>query len=167
MKRLVAASLIVLLTAQPALAATQETRRQVATWLVVGLVVGAIAAIVAANRTISRTVRLLAVDGGDAMEGTFVSKGAASSGPATGSLGLRKLVGRWTQVDSGTDLTTFFLTTPFGPITAFGLSQARTPSGVATLEGEGINVLCVWTGSLRAGVATCADSSGRQYVGNW
>jgi hypothetical protein len=77
------------------------------------------------------------------------------------------LRGRWTEIDSGTDLGFFQVATPSGPITAYALAENRTPNGVATLFGDDVNAICIYEGTASRGVAVCADTNGRQYVGNW
>lgn len=164
LRAVAAGILIVALTAQPVLAIGNDTRRA----LRIPALIGTVAALVVAL-TIrqSNTVRLIALDGADPLVAKFTRRGMAEGGAVTVSAEARQFQGRWTAVDTGESLASYWLQTPSGPITAFGLAQTRTPSGVPILEGDGVNLLCVWAGSFSAGVVTCADNSGRRYVGTW
>jgi hypothetical protein len=78
------------------------------------------------------------------------------------------LRGRWSVVDEGADLGLVTVFTPNGPVTATTLVASGTPNGVATLTSrEGTTAICTFTGTYGSGVASCADSTGRRYVGNW
>ena len=167
MTRLIAPTLVLLL-AMPSVAHSIDDRQQRA-----AILLGTIAAaatvwwVVAANRTQTRTIRLISTDGGEPAHALWSLKGSVNSGPLQVTLGSQELVGRWTALDTGVDLSTIMVTTPSGPITALGLSQSRPPTGVAVVDGPDGAAVCTWTGSMSAGVVTCADSHGHHYIGNW
>lgn len=165
LKALVAGILVVVLISQPVLAVSDETRRTIS---IVGLIGLAAALVVTLTIRRSKTVRLIAVNGvAEPLVAEFSRRGLAGSGPVTVSAGLETFAGTWSQVDSGSNLASFFLTTPSGPVTALGLARTGTPTGVAILEGSESSLLCVWSGSFSSGVVTCADNSGHRHVGNW
>lgn len=117
---------------------------------------------------LQKSVLMLPTDGGEPMKATFKSPLVGSSGDVEGHLpDGRSIIGRWTRVRSSVDLALVSVSTPRGPITAAGLVQSGSPTGVATLRGEGVTVICVYSGSHSNGVAYCGDSDGRRYVGNW
>ena len=172
MKRLFCVSLVVLLVllaAQSAFAGGGQRQNKTAAAITAAVLLGAglIWMGLDANRTRTKTLRLLPNDGGDSVEAIWIAEGNATSGVASSTIGTVQLTGRWTQIDGGMDLSALLVTTPSGPITAVGLSQGEPPTGVAILDGDGLRMLCTWTGSFQAGLAICADSNGRRYIGNW
>ena len=167
MKRFIATALV-LLFAMPSVAQAADDRRRNA-----GILLGMIAAAAAVlwiateTQTTTRTVQLVATDGGERAAGTWSSRGSAASGPLTLTLGGQELHGRWTELDSSVDLSTILVTTPTGPITAVGLTESGAPTGVWVVDGPDAHAVCAWTGSFDAGVVQCADSHGHHYIGNW
>ncbi len=168
MKRLVATALVLFL-AMPSVAHANHDRRRKNAAILLGTIAAAATVwwVVAANRTQTRTFQLISTDGGEPAHAMWTVEGLANSGPLQMTLGSEELQGRWTALDTGVDLSTIMVTTPSGPITALGLSQARAPTGVAVLDGPDVDAVCTWTGSTSAGVLTCADSHGHHYMGIW
>jgi len=117
----------------------------------------------------STKVTMMPVGGGHPGEATFKSNLiSASSGDvsmvlADGST----LSGRWSELSRGQSLETFYISTPRGLVTGAALAQNSSPWGVATLTGAGTTMLCVYTGSQSSGFGRCADSEGREWIGNW
>ena len=79
------------------------------------------------------------------------------------------VAGRWAIVRSDSVLGLTQIVTPRGPITAGSLVGAGNASGVATLHGQGVTILCVFESSHwnQHGTAACADSRGDRYVGTF
>ena len=118
--------------------------------------------------TFTRDIRMLPTDGGAPLHATMSGGVFSSSGPTEATLADGTIArGTWTRLTSGANLETFFVTTPRGVITASALVPNGQPTGVATLSGPGVVVLCVYTGTYQSGFAYCADNSGQRYIGNW
>lgn len=132
------------------------------------LAVALLSGILGAGCALKKTVMMMPLDGGAPIETIFTSGVFATGGDVAGRLvDGRTVAGRWSQVDDGTDLGLVAVATPRGPITATALTQTRRPNGVATLYGDGLTVLCVFSGTYSGGTVYCGDSEGRRYFGNW
>ena len=98
----------------------------------------------------------------------FTCKGKPyKGGDCVASFGDVQLSGDYVVVDSGRDLSAYFISTPSGPVTALGLARTGTPRGVGLFTGpQGIRFICAFEGE-RSGSATCTDNAGTMYWGLW
>lgn len=123
---------------------------------------------IALGCAVTRNIQMLPSDGSAPIKAVIKGGAFSSSGPAEATLADGTFVqGKWTRLTSGVNLAMFFITTPRGNVTASALVPNGQPTGVATLSGPGVTMLCVYTGTYSSGFAYCADNDGRRYAGNW
>jgi len=118
---------------------------------------------------VKKTISMNPVAGGAPGELTFHSNVlAATSGDVRVVLPDGNVLdGRWSELSSGQSLAAFYVNTPSGVISGAALASDGSAWGVATLSGRGVTMLCVYSGKQTSGYGRCADSLGREWVGNW
>lgn len=127
-------------------------------------------AVTAVAGCVTKTIPMIPLNGGDPGSFTFKTNVvAASSGDVVAELPTgENVAGRWTELERPSELESFFVNTPAGPIYGTALTQTGDrPWGVATLSGDGLSMLCVYKGTQGSGFGTCVDSRGRRWMGNW
>lgn len=144
---------------------TLTLKRSAWRWIAVALS----SVLITAACATSRTVILRPVAGGQPLDTVFHTGWFATGGEVEVTFpNGETATGRWSSVNSGTDLGSIFVQTPSGPVSALSVASTGTPTGVATLStADGLTLLCVYEGTKNSGVAFCTDSDGASYVGNW